>query len=1488
MITFYSTCRKLKFAGFLLIIFSGLTMSSQTVRYVKQGGTGDGTSWANATGNLQSAINSSSSGWHLYVAAGTYQPASGQSFSMKEGVKIYGGFAATGNPAFADRNWTANITVLLGNNAAVIVNDNNGVTNAALLDGFTITNGYGGQGGGMFSHNTSPTLTNLIVKNNYASAEGGGLYFNNGSPVLTNVAITGNILGTTDSAARRGGGLYAYDSFPALTNVLVANNTILGTGGLGGGLSLLNSSPSILNVTVAGNTAATGAGFYSQNGTPQIKNSIIYNNAVTINGGTPAWYNSIVQGSGGSAAWNGNFGTNNGGNLDTDAIFINAAGADYRLSGTSPARNTGNTSLFANAAASIDLSGQPRLYGAAIDMGAYEHQSDPPTAQAQNFCGTTTVASLLATGTDLKWYSALTGGAALAANSAVASDTYYVSQTLNGYESSRTTISVTVNSVPAAPAASAQNFCGPATVADLVADGASITWYSQAEGGEVLLQSEVLTNGTYYASQTVMCEGPRTAVAVSTYTPPPSAPSDQVFNTPVTFADISAQGTDLKWYTSSSGGTPVASSLQLSTGTYFVSQTLNGCESARTGIKVYLVMSDILFVKKNATGTGTSWEDAIGELGNALHFAMDVNAIAPGTITQVWVAGGTYKPVPTNGSFVLLDTVKLYGHFIGNETSVAQRDLTNPAAQTVLSGDINDNDTYDANDRPLDMYGDNSTYVIYAGIQGGSATVDGFTISNASLSGVRVQQMAIQIRNCTLKHNKDRGIFMRYSEGSELTNVKILSNTAFNHGSGLYCEQGNGLKLTNVLVANNDTSIYGVGAVMIASMNNVEIVNSTFGYNSGMGEYSFYGYNSSIVMINSIIAGNFQTLEPMTFVNCLLPPEFGNNGGDTFGADPLFTNAANLDYTLQQGSPAINAGNTSYFNNAATATDLAGNERLYGPAVDMGAYEYKLMVCGMTTAWNGTEWSNGTPVSYEYSAVINGDYNSTENGNITACSLTVNSGDVVIAEGDNFTIKGAVTVDNNNATFTIQHNANLIQSDDVDNVGTISVIKESAPMYRLDYALWASPVAWQKLKAFSQQTLDNRFYTYNPLSDAYATIQSPATTDFAEGKSYLIRVSNSHPAYVSDAIAPTPWTGNFIGVPNNGNVDVPVTGMADGINGFNGIGNPYPSSINIAAFFEANQNNLAEDTPIYFWRKKNDENTSSYASLTLAGYNKNSGNVFGDSSNGVFDNPDDSENWVINSGQGFIVQATGSTVAFNNEMRVAMNNGQMFRSAMDASDKSRLWLNLSNANGAFGQATIAYTPFTTLGRDFSWDGKALTDGEIAIYSLAGENKFAIQARPAFDASDEVPMEYKITTAGNYTISLDHFDGVFTQGQEIYLRDNVLGVIHNLVNPYEFTTDAGIITGRFDVVYAEALHTDIPEFNANSIIVYKQGNAINISSGNSDMESVAVYDVRGRLLYRTGNINDSRTSITTLQAEEQMLIIQVSTVGGVKASRKIIF
>ena len=87
----------LKICLTLFLLTTGERLAA-TIRYVRPLASGSGGSWANASGDLQHVINSSFPGDEVWVVVGTYSRMyGGWSFSMKEGIKIYGGFPNAGN-----------------------------------------------------------------------------------------------------------------------------------------------------------------------------------------------------------------------------------------------------------------------------------------------------------------------------------------------------------------------------------------------------------------------------------------------------------------------------------------------------------------------------------------------------------------------------------------------------------------------------------------------------------------------------------------------------------------------------------------------------------------------------------------------------------------------------------------------------------------------------------------------------------------------------------------------------------------------------------------------------------------------------------------------------------------------------------------------------------------------------------------------------------------------------------------------------------------------------------------------------------------------------------------------------------------------------------------------------------------------------------------------------------------------------------------------
>src|SRR5690606_4898178 len=190
-------------------------------------GNNDGSSWADAYTDLQQAINNSLFGDTIWVAAGTYQPAFGTSFSMKEGVEIYGGFPNNNNNAdMTNRNWFQHETILLSNGNSVISNNftsSSQMTSASVLDGFIITGNnvqISNDGAGIYNNYASPILRNLVIRNNRTSSNGGGIFNNNSSPTIINCVIKNNYVTLQGGAALNQGA----NSQPIFINTTIVSN----------------------------------------------------------------------------------------------------------------------------------------------------------------------------------------------------------------------------------------------------------------------------------------------------------------------------------------------------------------------------------------------------------------------------------------------------------------------------------------------------------------------------------------------------------------------------------------------------------------------------------------------------------------------------------------------------------------------------------------------------------------------------------------------------------------------------------------------------------------------------------------------------------------------------------------------------------------------------------------------------------------------------------------------------------------------------------------------------------------------------------------------------------------------------------------------------------------------------------------------------------------------------------------------------------------
>lgn len=525
--------------------------------------------------------------------------------------------------------------------------------------------------------------------------------------------------------------------------------------------------------------------------------------------------------------------------------------------------------------------------------------------------------------------------------------------------------------------------------------------------------------------------------------------------------------------------------------------------------------------------------------------------------------------------------------------------------------------------------------------------------------------------------------------------------------------------------------------------------------------------------------------------------------------------------------------------------------------------------------WNGsisTDWSNAnnwTPASIptlnECVTIPATANNPIVTANVEAKSLSILAdAELLVITNASITVRDEVNVAAT-ANFTLENDGYLKQitgGQTNNNIGKITVHKNSAPMFRLDATAWSSPVENQRLYAFSPETVSGRIYEYNENTNAWDNTTINNNSVFVPAKGYSIRSANNYPTYTPTA-TPEVFEGVFTGKPFNGTIGINVT---NNNKGNNYIGNPYPSPIDAYAFLSNN----ASVEGLYFWTHEAPPINGVYAANNYASYT-----TFGATASAAGGEIPDG---IINVGQGFVIKTNQSVLLqFTNDLREISSNGQFFRRAQ--TEKHRFWLNLSDSQANYNQILLGYMEGASNAFDHKIDGKFFGHTGSAIYSLIDTEKYVIQGRSLpFDSQDIIPLGFRAMQQGIFKIGLDRLDGLFLNGQTIYLKDKLNNITHNLSEgDYSFISEVGTFENRFEITYvAESLGVNNPEMNNNNWIVFKADNKITIQSKGFDIESIEVYDITGRLLIQKDNINSNTYSCPAYFAD-QVLIVKINKI-----------
>ncbi len=417
-----------------------------------------------------------------------------------------------------------------------------------------------------------------------------------------------------------------------------------------------------------------------------------------------------------------------------------------------------------------------------------------------------------------------------------------------------------------------------------------------------------------------------------------------------------------------------------------------------------------VYVDVDATGNndGTSWTDAYTNLQDAID-----NTNLP---TQIWVAEGTYLPTAGTGNgktFKLENKVaEIYGGFNGTETALNQRDFRNNV--TILSGDLNGDDNANISNTEATR-ADNSYHVVSLKGTGIGTIIDGFTISDGNANGSnstscttsatnqdvggRGAAIIVQpyntgriystIQNCILENNSGSE-YAVYAQFNPCGQTNIIGDTDFKSciirnnysdtqsaflfvGSQNFSQFGRGSVVNSLFYNNVSRTSASCMRLVTGSGGNitgidVDIINSTFAKNTGnlgnvikMERAANSTIKNSIIFDNGSISPFDATGTPSSVSNSIV--QGGQAGG--MASDPLFTDAGNNDFTLQAGSNAIDGGLSADLPSDITE-DLAGNTRVSGGAVDMGAYETTVTQYTLTlNATDGTVTPNPAGGTYD-------------------------------------------------------------------------------------------------------------------------------------------------------------------------------------------------------------------------------------------------------------------------------------------------------------------------------------------------------------------------------------------------------------------------------------------------------------------------------------------------------------------------------------------
>lgn len=562
--------------------------------------------------------------------------------------------------------------------------------------------------------------------------------------------------------------------------------------------------------------------------------------------------------------------------------------------------------------------------------------------------------------------------------------------------------------------------------------------------------------------------------------------------------------------------------------------------------------------------------------------------------------------------------------------------------------------------------------------------------------------------------------------------------------------------------------------------------------------------------------------------------------------------------------------------------------------------------CPYLTKYRSTGvWSNGNAANVadeNKRVIIEGDLTLTNNQNRYACRLEVlPSGRLTMNAGSSFTVNSGIQ---NKATpdrFIVSSDASLLQKSPLSvNVGEITVKRDATVPYN-QYNFWSSPVKNQNMYSIYDVPA-NQVMTYNTSTDYYNVIAAPATSEFGKGFSIKGPAGNIENYNV---------TSNFIGVIQNeaqniGQNIIPISGVN---NGFNLIGNPFPSNFDLKLLYDDLDNNtLFANADFFFW----DNTGNTVLTQQGSGYNSYVNHnyaIYNAASNTGVKAPGGGPkipNGIVKPGQGFIMKANsdGGLVVKNNMRTNAIRrstgapeapyfkNGNSEDSVSNYTSarprENKFWIELVNPDDIRIQMAVGY--FDEADDRFErFDTKILSEAvseNIYSYSEDAQKLIINGLKAPFSKRNVIPLGVKLFKSGVYKIHLSNAMGIFSN-QMIYVKDKWLNQTHNLYeSDYEFETVNGIFENRFEIVFIP--YNPMADVAiATQLKIQKVNQHIEITSDNMKLVEVEIFNLTGLSEFKRSQINAYELQVPLAGLSKQILFVKVQTESGEVVTKKVI-